>query len=210
MVIKMKIYTFIVGVFQTNSYIISSDKRNALVIDPGGEGEKLLQFLKETNLCLKKILLTHGHYDHTGSADFLRKNTGAEIFINEKDKILLSDGSINAAQLVPAIKYQPFAADFYINDKDEIILDEITFKVKVTPGHTAGSVVFIDEENRVIFSGDTLFHGTVGRTDLYSGNYNDIIESVKSLSKLTGDYKILAGHGEQTTLNTERRINPYI
>lgn len=205
----MKIFSHILGAFQTNCYIIVSDKNNAIIIDPASEGEKLINFLTENKLNLKKILLTHGHYDHIGSADFLREKTGAEIFINKADERLLKDGSVNASKLIPYIKYELFSADIFIENGDEIKLDEITLKVMETPGHTAGSVIFIAENERVIFTGDTVFEGTIGRTDLYSGDYSKIMQSVRKISEFEGDYRILAGHGGETTLEAEKRNNPY-
>lgn len=205
----MKIFSHVLGVFQTNCYVIASEKNNAMIIDPACEGEKISNFLAENNLILKKILLTHGHYDHIGAASFLREKTGAEIFINKNDERLLKDGNINASQLVPYIKYEPFNADVFIKDGDVINLDEITLKVMETAGHTAGSVIFIDENERVIFTGDTVFEGTIGRTDLYSGDYSKIMQSVRKIAEFRGDYRILAGHGRETTLDVERRKNPY-
>lgn len=205
----MKIFPHILGAFQTNCYIIASEKNNAIIIDPACEGEKLITFLTENKLNLKKILLTHGHYDHIGSADFLREKTGAKIFINKADERLLKDSSVNASKLIPYIKYEIFSADVFIKNEDEIKLDEITLKVMETPGHTAGSVIFIAKNERIIFTGDTIFEGTIGRTDLYSGDYSKIMQSVRKINEFDGDYRILAGHGDETTLEAERRNNPY-
>lgn len=203
----MKIIVMQVGMLSVNCYIVVSDSQNAAVIDPGGEAERILDYLQTNKLTLKRILLTHGHIDHIGAVKVLKDRTGAEIYIHDLDAEMLNDPVKNLASPF-RMAYQPVSPDHIFSDGSRISLDEITFTVMHTPGHTKGSSVFLT--GTTIFSGDTLFQGSIGRTDFYGGDYEAMQRSLKKLSELETDYTVLSGHGEKTTLGEEKKYNPYL
>lgn len=203
----MKVTTIPVGALAENCYIISTEKNNAVTVDCGAEPKKLLSFLKENGLTLKKILLTHGHFDHIGAVEELAQKTGAEVYIHSLDVPMLSDDTLSLAEMV-GIKCTPVTSYITVKEGDVITLDELEFRVMHTAGHTKGGVTYVC--NDCIFSGDTLFCGEVGRTDFPGGSYPEIIASVAKISELEGDYKVYPGHGEASTLSAERATNPYI
>ena len=209
----MKLITLTVGTMGNNCYIISSLNGNGLLIDPGAEGELILQKLKDNDIKLKYIFLTHAHFDHIGALREVYNETQAGVIVSEQDAELLSDPEKNVGSRFSADIYPYNLTDItpqrLVTDGDEIILDELTVKVFSTPGHTKGSVVYI--LNDMLFTGDTLFAGTIGVVTHYGGDLNQEITSVKKLaSTLTGEYKVYPGHGALTTLETERRTNPYL
>ena len=154
------------------------------------------------------ILLTHGHFDHTGAVADLKEQTGAKVYIHSKDECMLDDTIKNVAYLCPGYSYKPFTADVLVSDGDIIRLDEIEFSVMHTPGHTAGSVVYFADN--CMFAGDTIFEGSAGRTDFYSGDYIAQRNSLARLAALREDYIIYPGHGGSTTLKQEKKFNPYL
>lgn len=196
-----------VGELSENCYIISTEKGNAVAVDSGAEPEKLLSFLKENSLTLKKILLTHGHFDHYGAVAELVKNTGAEVFIHSLDVPMLSSDSLSLGDNM-GVHCEPVTEYTTVKDGDVICLDELEFHVLYTPGHTKGGVTYVC--NDAVFSGDTLFCGDVGRTDFPGGSYPEIIASVRKIAALDGDYKVYPGHGHSSVLSTERATNQYI
>ena len=162
----MKMVVMQVGMLGVNCYIVVSDSQNAAVIDPGGEAERILDYLQANKLTLQKILLTHGHIDHIGAVKALKERTGAEIYIHASDAEMLSDPVKNLASPF-RMAYQPVSPDHTFSDGSQISLDEITFTVMHTPGHTKGSSVFLT--GTTMLSGDTLFQGSIGRIDFYGG-----------------------------------------
>ena len=204
----MKVQVIFVGSLQTNCYVISTENNNAVIIDCGDEANKILAYTEKEGLTIKKILLTHGHYDHIGAVAEIAKKTGAEVFIHENDKPMLTSEEQSLSKFIPNSKLNVIEQVTTIDDGDIIAQDELEFKVMHTKGHTKGGVCYICED--IIFSGDTLFCGDVGRTDLPGGNYQEILESVKRLAKLEGDYKVFPGHGFTSTLEKERKTNMYI
>lgn len=192
----MKIYSLPVSDYETNCYIVEDETtKNAVVIDPGAEEDFILRSLKDAGLTAKLILLTHGHFDHTGAVRPLHEATGAPVWIHEKD---VAD-NLSGTSLKDI-------ANFY-DEGDTVTMDSLTFKVINTPGHTPGSCVLMCEN--VMFAGDTLFAGSCGRTDL-GGDWNTILASLARLAELELDYNIYPGHGESTTLSREKRYNPYL
>lgn len=204
----MKIHTLILGEIEENCYIVETDNKSAVIIDCGDEAERILSFIKSNGLTAKKILITHGHFDHTGAVAQIVENTGAEVFIHKDDATMLESGTLSLASLIPTMIFHPVLKYTTVEDGEVITQDELEFKVLHTPGHTPGGTCFICEN--AIFSGDTLFAGTVGRIDFPMGSFEDIIKSVKKIADLEGDYRVYCGHGESTTLDTERATNVYI
>lgn len=193
---------------QSNSYVVSDDNGNAVLIDCGGSYKKILSCLKDNKLSLKKIILTHGHFDHADDAFSLKAETGAEVLIHSLDNELLLNPKLIGGMFIPFLKNSGQEADGFFKDGDVITQDGLSFKVIHTPGHTKGSCCFMIDD--CIFTGDTLFAGGCGRVDMYGGDSEAIMKSLKKLSLLEGDFRIFPGHGEDTTLQQERETNPYM
>lgn len=205
----MEVYVLPVGGLQENCYIVESSAKNAVLIDPGDEYEKIVRSVEGYSLTPKMIILTHGHFDHIGAVARLRERYGVKVYIHENDAELLEDVQKNRARYHKLDKSQyVLEADEYVQDGDELTLDELTFKVIHTPGHTQGSICVIC--GSVMFTGDTLFPGECGRCDMYGGDYNMMLASLQKLKNLEGNYTVLPGHGPSTTLQEERERNEYM
>lgn len=189
--------------FAANSYLLTADGKRAVAIDPAQP--RILDEAKKLGLEVRYVLLTHGHYDHIGGCAALQA-AGAKVGCLETEKPLVF-GKDNLAEkhglIVP-----PFTIDFTLKDGETFRSCGIELKVIATPGHTAGGACYLALGK--LFTGDTLFKGTVGRTDLPTGDASALQESVKKLYALSGDCIVFAGHGEETTLEYERKNNGYI
>lgn len=207
----MKIYTLPTGALQANCYIMLDETTGeAAVIDPGAYDERLAALLKNEEIKkIKYILLTHGHFDHIMGVAELKKAIGAPVAIHEADSLCLEDEDKSLASSSDKQGGQvPIKADIILKEGDELAVGEITVKVMHTPGHTEGSVCYICGE--AIFSGDTLFCRTIGRTDLPGGSRESIEQSCQRLAELPGDYSVFPGHNRATTLSEERVKNRYL
>lgn len=195
----------IVGEFLTNCYIFGTDKE-VIVIDPGDEGTKIENIINRYNLKVSAIILTHGHFDHMMAAHFLKNRFKTKIVANINEKELLKTPRFNLSNYVgDEISIE---ADIYLNDGDFIDIDDYKLKVIHTPGHTIGSMCLLFDD-KILFSGDTIFKDTYGRTDLPTGNDNSIIDSIKTkILTLNKDIIIYPGHGFSTTVRDE--ITNYI
>lgn len=193
----MNYITLPLGDYQTNCYLVYDDNKSCAVIDPGYEAETILRKAQQEGLSIRAILLTHGHFDHVGAVKAIARKTGCVVWLHEKE--LLLPPFLSAGEL--------YHTDFYAGDGSTVTVGDLSFEVLETPGHTMGSVCLKCE--KVIFSGDTLFSGSCGRTDL-GGSMSMILMSLKRLASLPGDFTVCPGHGEATTLDNERRYNPYM
>ncbi len=194
-----------------NCYLIIDEATDeAAVIDPGWYGDIIKDALAKENVNLKYVLLTHGHFDHVSGVYGFQHVEGAKVVIHECDREHLLDPKKSLAEGNFPEPHQPVCADILVKDGDIIKLGESEIKVMHTPGHTNGSVCYILEDDRVIFSGDTLFCMTAGRTDFWDGSDEKMISSLKRLIALEGDYKVYPGHNRETTLERERTRNRYI
>ncbi len=191
----------------TNSYIVETDSKNAVLIDAPADAGFIISQLRESGLTLKKILLTHGHIDHTGAVCDLAEKTGCEVYIHSSDIIKLYDADLSLSNYL-GIPLKPYKDAKALSDGDIIIQDEIKFEVISTPGHTSGSVCYISGD--VMFSGDTLFYRSVGRTDMVDGDSETLIKSLKRLKHIDYDYTVYSGHGAPTSLADEKAFNPYM
>lgn len=202
----MKIKTLHLGLIKTNCYLISTEKA-AVVIDPGFDRPGTLDFLNENadKECL--ILLTHAHFDHIGGAEALREKTGTRIGIGEPDADGLADTELNLSDMFHA-KILPFKPDLTFKNGDIITVGDIEFKVISTPGHTVGGVSYLTEDK--LFSGDTLFENSIGRTDFPGGNLKVLQRSLKKLMSLPLETKVYPGHGDSTTIAREKEYNMFI
>jgi len=203
---KMEIKVLPLGDIQVNCYLVSTEK-SALVVDPGFYSQKVEEFLKENSHKERMILLTHAHFDHIGGAELLRENTGVNIAIGEKENAFLSDPAVNLSGLLSA-PLKPFSADISLKDNETLNIGDLKIKVIHTPGHTSGSVSYLIDD--VLFSGDTLFNSSIGRTDFPTGDFAVLSQSIKKLYELDGEITVLSGHGEATNLNYEKMYNPFV
>ena len=202
----MKIACYAAGSVGTNNYVVSDDNGITAIIDCDGNPAPLYSYIEKNNLKVTHILLTHGHYDHIGSVNEVAEHLGCKIVGATVEMPVFTDPALNVSQFVGApIIVHP---DELVSNGDVVKVGDMEFTVMETPGHTQGSICFIGKD--VIFSGDTLFQGSCGRTDLPTGDWNAIRESLKKLAALPGDYQVYSGHGPATTLETERRTNPYM
>ena len=198
----MEVKVLQVGPIGTNCYILEDEKaRAAAIIDPGDEAGRILQVIEDDGVDVKYILLTHGHYDHTTAVPQLHKALPqAEIYIHRADANGAGSQLFPLAGQIPDLK-------FY-DEGDALTLGELTIQVLHTPGHSKGSVTL--KVGDVLFCGDTLFAGSCGRTDLAGGSYAEIMASLKKLGQLPGDYHVCPGHDVTSTLERERRSNPFL
>ena len=196
----MKVSIMQVGPIGTNCYILEDEKKIA-VIDPGDEAERILEVLEETEGTVEYILLTHGHYDHTTAVPELHQALPqAKIYIHQAD----ANGA--GSRLFPLAGQ---VDDLLLYDEgDALPLGALTIEVLHTPGHSPGSVTL--KAGDVLFTGDTLFAGDCGRTDLRGGSWEEILVSLGRLGKLEGDFTVCPGHMQTSTLDQERKTNPYL
>lgn len=196
----MLIKTIPVGQLETNCYIVTNEKTlECVVIDPGDESNTILEYLEDNKLRCRAIMLTHGHFDHTGAVESVMEETGATVYMNTRDDIRTQ-------------KQMPFGfvlPEGGIDYDDGDIIDEagLRFEIIATPGHTPGGVTIRCED--ALFTGDTLFRGSCGRVDLPGGDSEAEMASLKKLCSLEGDFEVYPGHMDSTTLQRERTFNYY-
>ncbi|MBE6825906.1 MAG: MBL fold metallo-hydrolase [Ruminococcus sp.] len=203
----MTIRTLQLGELAANCHIIDCGNGICAAVDIGNDPDRLLSWLEEQKYTLCAILLTHGHYDHIGGVEAVREATGAPVYIHEADAPMLQDASRNLAAHITMAPYRNVKEYVIVRDGDEITAGERVFRVLHTPGHTSGSCCFLTDD--ILLSGDTLFRGSMGRTDL-GGNPAEMRRSLKQLASIEEDLRVYSGHGDQTTLNYEKKTNPYL
>ena len=197
------------SVCDTNSYLVVSEKNNAVLIDAPADAEYIKEQLDFYNVSLKKIFLTHGHFDHCGAVSDLVEMTGCEVYISIFDKTKLTDNNGSVANLFMIRGFKNYTGKVELFDDSDILsLDELEFRVIATPGHTSGSVCFLCDD--YLFTGDTLFAKSCGRTDMPDGDSTAMRKSMAKLSALSGDYHVCPGHMCVSTLESEKKYNPYL
>lgn len=206
---SVKIGRIVMGSVQTNCYFLYEEGSHKVIfIDPADQGNFLYEKLKEKGLEVAAIFLTHGHFDHIWGAKELKKCSGAPIYAYEAEKALCESASINVSDQCG----RPYTVtpDVLLTDGQEITIEGVTLKVIATPGHTGGSCCFYVESDKILVAGDTLFEGSVGRTDFPTGSMSALIRSIKEkLLVLPGDVKVYPGHGDTTTIENEKNYNPF-
>lgn len=202
----MKVISEKFGSMDNNCSLIIDEKTNqSALVDCNEFSQKMIDMIGDTDL--KYILLTHGHFDHIIGVKSVKEKYGAQVVISKEDEPMLNSAKLSLAVFCNAPQNN-VDADIIVKDGDEITLGETKIKVMVTPGHTSGSVCYIAEN--CIFSGDTLFYCSCGRTDFPSGSPEQMMSSLQKLKALDGDYKVYTGHNNLTTLDFERKNNPYM
>lgn len=202
----MKVISEKFGSMDNNCSLIIDEKTNqSALVDCNEFSQKMIDMIGDTDL--KYILLTHGHFDHIIGVKSVKEKYGAQVVISKEDEPMLNSSKLSLAVFCNAPQNN-VDADIIVKDGDEITLGEIKIKVMATPGHTSGSVCYIAEN--CIFSGDTLFYCSCGRTDFPSGSHEQMMSSLQKLKALDGNYKVYTGHNNLTTLDFERKNNPYM
>lgn len=206
-----KIQRVVVGQLAVNCYIIWNEKaKEAFVIDPGSDAGNVYDVIKEEGLTVKGIINTHGHFDHVGGIRNFKELAGTTFAMHKDDVPLLERSAEQSAMFGLSGEKQPLP-DYYLTDNMEVEAEGLKLKVIHTPGHTPGGVCFYSEEYKVLVTGDTLFQGSVGRTDLPGGDFETLMDSLKNkLMKLPSDVVVYPGHGMETTIGEEREYNPFL
>ncbi len=204
------IKTFVVGELLTNCYLyIDDETKRAVLIDPGSDADVIDGFIAENGLELEMILNTHCHFDHVGENAFFKDKYKVPLAIGELDVACLRKAHIDAKLFQIKIEKSP-EPDVLLKEGDVVLVGKSQLLVFHTPGHTPGSVSFYNAEDKVLFSGDTLFFESVGRWDLPGGDYLDLMSSVKRLAQLPSETVVYPGHGETTTIEHEIQYNPFL
>ena len=206
----MLIDRVVVGLLQTNSYIVF-DKYSSkgVVIDAGGEPRKIMDRIREREIEIEGIYATHCHFDHILAVRELKEALGCKFYVHRADEEVLKRSVEDVELYLGVSSFDPPKPDGYIDDGDEIRIGRNILKVLHTPGHTPGSVSYVFDGG--VFTGDTLFAGSIGRTDMFGGDIELLVKSViEKLFKLPDQYAIYPGHGPTSTIGIEKKFNPYV
>ena len=206
----MQIERFIVGMVGTNCYVVSNEETSeCFLVDPGAYSDKVIAYIREHELKPQAILLTHGHFDHIMGLDGVLREFPIPVYAQEEEEILLKDASYNAS-----VSYGPaytFSGASYIKDGQILELAGMTIRAIHTPGHTIGGCCYYIESEHVLFSGDTLFHDSVGRTDFPTGSQSQLVRSIREkLLGLPEETVVCPGHISETTIGHEKKYNPFL
>lgn len=210
----LQIQGFVFNFASENTYIVYNENKNAWLIDPGNmsgqETQAIDNFIKENGLKIQKILLTHAHIDHVFGLQWAFDTFKVPVNMHQEDQEVLD--MLQASGVRFGMQIDPVKVDVeYINEGDELDLDGEKFKIYHVPGHSPGSVVYHNDNQKFMISGDVLFEGSIGRTDLYKGNYDQLIEGIKSkLFILDHNTQVFSGHGNPTSIGFEKQYNPFL
>jgi glyoxylase-like metal-dependent hydrolase (beta-lactamase superfamily II) len=204
----MDIKRIVVGALETNCYLLFKES-SVLIIDPGDGAEKIVSIINASGYKVVAIILTHGHWDHFGACSALRKKLGAKIYVHELDEPYVKNPHICTFKEFPFVDEMAVKVDKTFTG-GKLHLDSFSFEVIHTPGHSRGSSCFYFPEEKILFSGDVLFRGSVGRVDLPCSEPEKMHESIEKIMKLPDEVIVYPGHGMSTTIGTERKFNPFL
>lgn len=196
-----------VGEMQTNCYLVYEQPQDAVLIDPGAQAADILQVVRQKGAVIRAVFLTHAHFDHMMAAEEVKKACQAPLLVHGEERQGLEDGMLNLSLPMTGQNYC-VKADRFLSDGEVVEAGSLRLRVWHTPGHTRGSCCYELEQARVLFSGDTLFYHSYGRTDFPGGSEEQMQQSVSCLLAIPGDEQVYPGHGPATTLAEERRCNP--
>ena len=200
-----------VSPFQQNCSVIWDDNKNAAIIDAGDNADRIIQFVEQQELNVEKLLITHAHLDHIMAVESVRDHFGVPVYGSHlADKPLFEQLPQMCEKFgLPPVK--GFLPDHWLTEGDEVTVGALKFNIRHLPGHAPGHIGFFDLENKVAFSGDVLFKDSIGRTDLYLGNFEQLIDTIKTkMFDLEDDFIIIPGHGAHTTIGREKVHNPFL
>lgn len=208
--VPIRIERYVVGSVSTNCYFAVNDvTKEVLVVDPGASAGRLAEKIRENGLKPAAVLLTHGHFDHASAAQELAELFGIKIYAHEAERETLENPALNLSGWEG--KADRYSADIYVKDEEELDLAGFHIRVFLTPGHTVGGCCYYFPYQNTLFSGDTLFQGSVGRTDFPKGSASQLIRAIgQKLMTLPDETAVYTGHGEDTTIGLERMYNPFL
>ncbi len=206
----MIIVTLPVGLIQTNCYVVGCEEtKEGVIIDPGGDPDRILAEVQRQGLTVRYVLNTHAHFDHTDANGAIVEATGAILALHPDDRTLL-DAAGGAAMFGVSADTSP-PPDLDLHDADELAIGQLCLKVLHAPGHTPGHVCFYERDQGVLFDGDVLFYRGIGRTDLPGGSWPQLLDSIQRvLFALPDETVVYSGHGQVTTIGEEKRLNPWL
>ena len=209
----LHIQSFVFNPFSENTYVVYNENKNAFLIDPGNlqdaETAHLSGFIKQNGLTIKNILLTHAHIDHVLGLQWAFDEFNVPVLMHEEDKEILDRNPMSARQF--GFFFKPFEGEInFLSENETLKLDEDEFNIYHVPGHSPGSIVYHNKNQKFMISGDVLFQGSIGRTDLYKGNFELLTEGIrKKLFILDAETQVFSGHGNPTTIGFEKNHNPF-
>ena len=211
----LHIESLIFNPFQENTFIVYNDNGDCAIVDPGmlfdHEQDRLVEKISELNVVPRLLLQTHLHVDHVLGTRFVLEKYGLEPMAHEGDEFLIGETKNMAASFGMAVDRDPPVPSVHLNHGDTVKLGHETFEVIHVPGHSPGGIAFYSAENKVLLAGDVLFKGSIGRTDLPGGDYQQLIDGIKRrLMVLPDDVDVYPGHGPKTTIGEEKRTNPFL
>lgn len=209
----LHIHIFQFNPFSENTYVLFNDQKNGVIIDPGNWNEKeneiLENFIKEKDISIKNILLTHAHIDHVLGLQWAFDTYKVAVKMHEEEKDVLNRNPMSARNY--GFNFKPFVGEIeLLNEGEKYFIDEDSFEIFHVPGHSPGSIAFYNEAQKFVISGDALFQGSIGRTDLYRGNHDQLLESIRTkLFTLPEETEVFSGHGNATQIGFEKNHNPF-
>ncbi|MGG4549635.1 MBL fold metallo-hydrolase [Rossellomorea marisflavi] len=200
------------GPLQTNCYVVWNDEKDCLIFDPGGNADTLIRWLEKEGLTPVAILLTHAHFDHIGAVDDVRDRFGIPVYVHEKEAQWLIDPSLNGSVLfMMEDKISARAADYILTDEQSLVIGSFHLNLFHTPGHSPGSISYYMRDEQIVVAGDTLFMGSIGRSDLPGGDPQQLLASIHDhLLTLPEETIVLPGHGPETSIGHEMDGNPFL